>query len=290
MSKIYNNIIETIGNTPLIRLNNITDKNILVKLESRNPFGSSKDRICVAILEDAIKNNKINKNSIIIEASSGNTGIALAATCAVKGYKCVIVMPENVSSERKKLIVAYGAEIVLTPSDEGMLGAVSEANRLATENPNYYYIHQFDNKNNVIAHFSSTAEEIWRDTEGKVDNVVAGVGTGGTIMGIAKYMKTRNPECKIIGVMPKMPLSIPGIGAGFVPSILRKELIDKIVYVNLGDAVKTCKMLSQQEGIFVGPSSGAAVYTAINNGNNSKFTVVILPDSGERYLSSELLS
>lgn len=291
MAKIYNSIMETIGNTPLIRLNNITDKNILVKLESRNPFGSSKDRICVAMLNDAIKNSKINKASVIVEASSGNTGIALAAICAVKGYKCVIAMPENVSAERKRLIVAYGADIILTPSEEIMQGAISEAKRLAAENPNYYYINQFNNENNVIAHFSSTAEEIWRDTEGKVDIVVAGVGTGGTITGIAKFLKDKNPVCKIIGVMPEVPLSIPGIGAGFMPGILKTELIDEIKYVKLDDAINTCKMLSQKEGILVGPSSGAAVFTAINIAKNTEaeHIVVILPDSGERYLSSESL-
>jgi cysteine synthase A len=238
-----------------------------------------------------MKNSKINKASVIVEASSGNTGIALAAICAARGYKCIIAMPENVSEERKRLIVAYGADIILTPSEEIMQGAISEAKRLAAENPNYYYINQFNNENNVIAHFSSTAEEIWRDTEGKVDIVVAGVGTGGTITGIAKFLKDKNPVCKIIGVMPEVPLSIPGIGAGFMPGILKTELIDEIKYVKLDDAINTCKMLSQKEGILVGPSSGAAVFTAINIAKNTEaeHIVVILPDSGERYLSSESL-
>ncbi|UCG10651.1 MAG: cysteine synthase A [Dehalococcoidia bacterium] len=302
---IASNAAELIGNTPLVRLNRITKgakAEVVAKLESFNPTGSVKDRIGVAMILDAEEKGLINKNTVIVEPTSGNTGIGLAFVCAARGYRLIITMPENMSLERRKLLSSLGAELVLTPGAEGMRGAVSRAEELVKQNSGYFMPQQFKNQANPEIHRLTTAEEIWRDTEGRVDIVVAGVGTGGTITGVAEVLKKRKPEFKAIAVEPADspvlsggkpgPHKIQGIGAGFVPDVLRTDLIDEIIKVSYEDARATARRLAKEEGILVGISSGAATWAALEaakrNENKAKLIVVILPDTGERYLSTEL--
>ena len=303
MTKIYDNITATIGNTPLVRLNRITKgagATVVAKLESFNPMSSVKDRIGVAMLDEAEKRGLIKKDMTILEATSGNTGVALAFVSAARGYKFSLVMPETMTIERRKLAKAFGAELVLTPGAEGMKGAVARAEKMAAENPNYFYIpQQFDNPANPEIHRKTTAEEIWRDTDGKVDIVVAGVGTGGTITGIADVIKKRKPSFRAIAVEPDAspvlsggspgPHRIQGIGAGFVPGVLRRDLVDEIIRVKNEDAFETTRKLAKEEGVLVGISSGAATFAALavaaRPENKGKLIVVVMPDTGERYLS-----
>jgi len=294
-----------IGNTPLVRLNRITEgakAQVVAKLESFNPAGSVKDRIGVAMILDAEEKGIISRNTVIVEPTSGNTGIALAFVCAARGYKLILTMPDTMSVERKQLLAIFGAELVLTPGREGMTGAIKKAEELAAANPNYYMPQQFKNPANPEIHRLTTAEEIWRDTRGKVDILVVGVGTGGTITGVAQVLKARKPGFKAIAVEPRdspvlsggQPGShkIQGIGAGFVPDVLRKDLIDEIVPVTNDDAGATARSLAREEGILAGISSGAAVWAALQVArrpeNEGKLIVVILPDTGERYLSTWL--
>jgi cysteine synthase A len=306
MGRIYKDITWTIGNTPLVRLNRITkglNADVLVKVESFNPLGSVKDRIGLAMIEEAERQGKIKEGTIIVEPTSGNTGIALAAVCAARGYKLILVMPETMSIERRKLLKAFGAELILTPGPEGMKGAVKKAEQLAAEDPQKLYIpQQFQNPANPEVHARTTAEEIWRDTDGDVDVLVAGVGTGGTITGVASVVKKRKPSFKAIAVEPAEspvlsggkpgPHRIQGIGAGFVPDVLRVDLVDEIMKVTADNAASTTRRLALEEGILVGISSGAATYAALEvaarEESKGKTIVVILPDTGERYLSTDL--
>jgi cysteine synthase A len=303
MKGIYDDITKTIGNTPLVRLNHITkglSATVLAKVESFNPMSSVKDRISVAMIDEAEKRGLISKDTVILEATSGNTGVALAFVSAARGYKFTLVMPETMSIERRKLAKAFGAELILTPGAEGMKGAVSRAETMAAENPKYFFIpQQFNNPANPEIHRKTTAEEIWRDTEGQVDILVAGVGTGGTITGIADVIKKRKPSFRAIAVEPDASpvLSggspgahrIQGIGAGFVPAVLQRDLVDEIVRVKNEDAFETARRLAKEEGILAGISSGAATYAALavaaRPENEGKMIVAILPDTGERYLS-----
>lgn len=304
MSKIYNNIIETIGKTPLVSLKNYKIKegfkgNIFGKVEYFNPSGSIKDRIAYSMIKDAEDSGKINKDTVIIEPTSGNTGVGLALICAAKGYRLMLTMPETMSIERRKLLKAYGAELVLTPGIEGMKGAIKKAEELAKENPNSFIPQQFNNPSNPAIHEVTTGEEIWEDTDGKVDAVVAGVGTGGTITGIAKTLKKNNPNIKIIAVEPfdspvlsggkSGPHKIQGIGAGFVPEVFDRTLIDEIITIKNEEAFAATKELVLTEGILSGISAGAALHAAKLVANRPEFAdkniVVILPDSGQRYLS-----
>ena len=296
---------ELIGNTPLVFLNRITtgiNAEMAAKLEFYNPAGSVKDRIGAAMINDAEERGLINKNTVIVEATSGNTGIALAFICASKGYRLILTMPETMSLERRQLLSIYGVEIVLTPGKEGMPGAVKRAEQLVAENSDYIMMQQFRNSVNPEIHKLSTAEEIWRDTEGKVDILVCGVGTGGTISGIAEAIKRRKPSFKAIAVEPAgSPVlsggragihDIQGIGAGFVPEVLRYDLIDEVIQVSDDDAILTARRLAKEEGILAGISSGAAAWAALQVGrrpeNESRLIVIIFPDSGERYLSTRL--
>jgi len=306
MGRIYEDLTKTIGNTPLVKLNRVTlglDATVLVKLESFNPLSSVKDRIGVSMIEAAERAGHIKDDTIILEPTSGNTGIALAFVSAVKGYKLVLVMPETMSIERRKLLKALGADLVLTPGSQGMKGAVSTAEEMLAKDPRYYYIpQQFRNPSNPEVHRKTTAEEIWRDTDGKVDILVAGVGTGGTITGIADVIKSRKPDFKAIAVEPSAspvlsggkpgPHKIQGLAPGFVPDVLRLDLVDEIVKVEYDDAIKTARRLAKEEGILVGISSGAAAWAGLQVAarpeNKGKQIVVILPDTGERYLSTEL--
>jgi len=306
MGKIYDDITKTIGNTPLVRLNRVTEglqATVVAKVEYFNPLGSVKDRIGVSMIEAAEKAGHIKNDTIILEPTSGNTGIALAFVCASRGYRLVLVMPETMSIERRKLLKALGAELVLTPGPLGMKGAVAKAEEMLAEDPRYYYIpQQFRNPANPEIHRNTTAEEIWRDTDGKVDILVAGVGTGGTITGVADVIKSRKPGFKAIAVEPAAspvlgggkpgPHKIQGIGAGFVPDVLRLDLVDEIVPVTNEDAFATARRLAKEEGLVVGISCGAAAWAALSVAdrpeNRGKLIVVILPDTGERYLSTEL--
>jgi cysteine synthase A len=306
MGRIYEDLTKTIGNTPLVKLNRVTlglDATVLVKLESFNPLSSVKDRIGVSMIEAAERAGHIKDDTIILEPTSGNTGIALAFVSAVKGYKLVLVMPETMSIERRKLLKALGADLVLTPGSQGMKGAVSTAEEMLAKDPRYYYIpQQFRNPSNPEIHRKTTAEEIWRDTDGKVDILVAGVGTGGTITGIADVIKSRKPGFKAIAVEPSAspvlsggkpgPHKIQGLAPGFIPDVLRLDLVDEIVKVEYEDAIKTARRLAKEEGILVGISSGAAAWAGLQVAarpeNKGKQIVVILPDTGERYLSTEL--
>lgn len=306
MARIYSDITWTIGNTPLVRLNRLTEglyADVLVKVESFNPMGSVKDRIGLAMIEKAELEGKIKKGTTIIEATSGNTGIGLACVSAARGYKLILVMPETMTVERRKLLKALGAEIVLTPGAEGMKGAVSKAEKMVADDPSLYFIaQQFQNPANPEIHSRTTAEEIWRDTDGKADVIVAGVGTGGTLTGIASVIKKRKPDFKAIAVEPAEspvlsggspgPHKIQGIGAGFVPDVLRLELVDEIIKVTGDNAAATARRLAKEEGILVGISSGAATYAALQVASreemSGKTIVVILPDTGERYLSTDL--
>ncbi len=303
--KIAESMRDLIGNTPLVRLNKIGGDiraSLVAKLEFFNPAGSIKDRIGVSMIEEAERLGKINKDSLIIEPTSGNTGIALAWVCALKGYRCILVMPDTMSIERRKLLKAFGAEIILTPGEKGMEGAIEEAERLAGTNPSYFIPYQFKNPANPEIHRKTTAEEIWRDTDGKVDIVVAGVGSGGTITGIAEVIKPRKPSFRAIAVEPeKSPVlsggkpgkhKIQGIGAGFIPEVLNRDIIDEVIRVSDESAIETARRLAKEEGVLAGISSGAAVYAGIQiakrEENEGKLIVVILPDTGERYLSTEL--
>lgn len=299
---IANDITETIGNTPLVRLNKLTeglDAEVLVKLESFNPVSSVKDRIGVALIEEGEKQGKIKEGTVLVEPTSGNTGIALAFVAAAKGYRLILTMPDTMSIERRKLLAVFGAEIVLTPGANGMKGAVAKAAELVKEIPNAISPQQFENPANPEIHKKTTAEEIWRDTEGKADIIVAGTGTGGTITGIAEVLKERKPDFKAVAIEPETspvlstgkggPHKIQGIGPGFVPGVLNKDIIDEIITVKDEDAGKTLVRLAREEGIFAGISSGAATWAAIELAkrpeNKGKQIVVILPDTGERYLS-----
>jgi cysteine synthase A len=296
---------ELIGNTPLVRLNRITEgakAEVVAKLESFNPLGSVKDRIGVAMILDAEETGFIKKNTVIVEPTSGNTGISLAFVCATKGYKLILTMPDTMSLERRQLLAALGAELVLTPGVEGMPGAVRKAEQLVAGNPNYFMPQQFKNPANPEIHRLTTAEEIWRDTEGRVDILVSGVGTGGTITGIAEVIKKRKPEFKAIAVEPAdSPVlsggkpgahKIQGIGAGFVPEVLRRDLVDEIIKVTNENAGIIARRLAKEEGILAGISSGAAVWAALEVAkrpeSEDKLIVVVLPDTGERYLSTWL--
>jgi cysteine synthase A len=301
---IYADITKTVGNTPLVRLNRVTaglKAEVAAKLESRNPGGSVKDRIGVAMIDDAEKKGLIKKDTIIVEPTSGNTGIALAMVCAARGYRLILTMPETMSMERRQLLAIFGAELVLTPGSEGMNGAVHKAEELAAQ-PGYFMPQQFKNPANPEIHRKTTAEEIWRDTDGKVDILVAGVGTGGTITGIAEAIKPRKPGFKAVAVEPAgSPLlstgktgshKIQGIGANFVPDVLRRDLIDEIITVKDEDAGEMARRMAREEGILAGISSGAATWAAIEvakrQENAGKLIVVIIPDTGERYLSTWL--
>ncbi len=296
---------ELIGNTPLVRLNRVTEgvkAEVVAKLESFNPLGSVKDRIGVSMIVDAEEKGLINKDTVIVEPTSGNTGIALAFVCAARGYRLILTMPDTMSLERRQLLSIFGADLVLTPGAEGMPGAVRKAEQLVAENTNYLMPQQFNNPANPEIHRLTTAEEIWRDTRGEVDILVSGVGTGGTITGIAEIIKKRKPEFKAIAVEPTdSPVlsrgkpgshKIQGIGAGFVPQILRLDLVDEIIRVTNEDAGIMARRLAREEGILAGISSGAATWAALQvakrTENQGKLIVVVLPDTGERYLSTWL--
>ena len=294
------NILETIGNTPLVKINRLTKGNVFAKVESFNPAGSVKDRPALNMIKDAEDKGLINKDTVIIEPTSGNTGIGLALCCAVRGYRIILTMPETMSVERRKLLQAYGAEIVLTEGSKGMQGAVDKALELSKEYKNSFIPQQFNNPANPEIHITTTAQEIWNDTDGKVDIIIAGVGTGGTISGTARGLKSKNPDIIAIAVEPESspllskgvagPHKIQGIGANFVPANFDKTVINEIITVGNEDAIETAKLMATKEGIFCGISSGAAMYAAIQVSkraeNAGKNIVVILPDTGERYLSS----
>ena len=305
MSKIYADITKTIGNTPLVRLNRITEgleATVLVKLESFNPLSSVKDRIGIAMIEDAEKRGVLKKNTTIIEPTSGNTGVALAFVAAAKGYKLILTMPDTMSIERRQLLAVFGAQLVLTPGAEGMKGAVKKAEELAKETPNAIILQQFNNPANPQIHRKTTAEEIWNDTDGKIDILVAGVGTGGTITGVAEVIKKRKPGFKTIAVEPDASAvlsggapgahKIQGIGAGFIPQVLNRDIIDEVIRVTNDDAGQTARRLAKLEGILGGISCGAALWAALEvakrKENKGKIIVVILPDTGERYLTTWL--
>ncbi len=307
MSKIYHDITETIGNTPLVRLNRMTKglgATVVAKLESFNPLSSVKDRIGVSMIDAAERAGLIREDTIILEPTSGNTGIALAFVCAARGYRLVLTMPDTMSLERRRLLQALGAELILTPGAEGMPGAVRKAEELAAQDPRYFIPQQFKNPANPEIHRRTTAEEIWRDTDGAVDILVAGVGTGGTITGVAEVIKPRKPTFRAVAVEPagspvlsggqRGPHKIQGIGAGFVPDVLRLDLVDEIVQVTNEDAAATARRLAKEEGILVGISSGAAAWAALQVAarpeNAGKLIVVVLPDTGERYLSTGLFN
>ena len=296
---------ELIGNTPLVRLNRITEginTQVIAKLESFNPLSSVKDRIGVAMIVDAEDKGLITKDSIIVEPTSGNTGIALAFVCAARGYRLILTMPDTMSLERRQLLSVFGAELVLTPGAEGMPGSIRKAEQLVSENPHYFMPQQFNNPANPEIHRLTTAEEIWRDTDGEVDILISGVGTGGSITGIAEVIKARKPQFQAIAVEPinspvlsggkPGPHKIQGIGAGFIPAVLRTDLIDDIVKVGNEEAGAMAKRLAREEGILAGISSGAAAWAALEVAkrpeNEGKLIVVILPDTGERYLSTWL--
>jgi len=305
--RIYNDITETIGQTPLVRLNRVTKDcvaTVVGKLESRNPLGSVKDRIGVSMITEAEKQGLIRPDTIILEPTSGNTGIALAFVCAARGYPLTLVMPETFSIERRALMRALGANIILTPGPEGMPGAVKRAEEMAAKDSRYFIPQQFKNPANPKIHRETTALEIWNDTDGKVDILVSGVGTGGTITGVAEVIKARKPSFRAIAVEPaaspvlsggkRGPHKIQGIGAGFIPEVLRLELVDEIFKVTDEEAATMARRLAREEGLLCGISSGAATHAAIEVGkrkeNKGKLIVVILPDTGERYLSTPLFS
>jgi cysteine synthase len=305
--KIANNTAELIGNTPLVKLNKIAagiDATIVAKLEYFNPAHSVKDRIAVAMIDALEAAGKIKADTIILEPTSGNTGIGLAMVCAARGIKSAFVMPETMSRERRLLLKAYGADLILTPGPEGMPGAIKKAQELAASDSRYVIAQQFDNPANVQIHRITTAEEIWRDTDGKVDIFVSGIGTGGTITGVGEVLKARNPNIQIIAVEPdasavlsgepRGPHPIQGIGAGFVPSILNTTIYDEIVRVKNDDAINTARQMATDDGLLVGISSGAATWAALQVAkrpeNKGKLVVVIIPSFGERYLSTVLYS
>jgi len=303
--KIANDVTELIGNTPLVRIRRLSSgcsAEVVAKLEFFNPAHSVKDRIGVAMIEAAEKAGLIKPDTIILEPTSGNTGIALAMVCAARGYPCALTMPETMSKERRLLLRAYGAELILTPGSDGMVGAIRKAEELAASDPRYFIPQQFTNPANPEIHRRTTAEEIWRDTDGKVDFLVAGVGTGGTITGIGEVIKDRRPSCKCIAVEPdaspvlsggeKGPHLIQGIGAGFIPEVLNTRIYDEIIRVKNEDAFTTARRMAKEEGLLVGISSGAATWAALQvagrSENAGKLIVVIIPSFGERYLSTSL--
>ncbi len=309
MTKIAGSLIELIGNTPLVRLSNFSKEHnlpnqLIAKLEYFNPAGSAKDRVGYAMIKDAEEKGLIGENAVIIEPTSGNTGVGLAMVAAVKGYRLILTMPDTMSVERRKLLAALGAQIVLTPGEKGMVGAIEKAEELARQYEGAFIPQQFKNPANPAIHRQTTGMEIWRDTEGKIDIFVATVGTGGTLTGVAEALKAQNPAIQIIAVEPfgspvlsggkPGPHKLQGIGAGFVPEILRKELIDEVITVKDEEAYETSRSLARTEGLLVGISSGAAVKAALEvalrRGNRGKTIVTLLPDTGERYLSSDLFS
>jgi cysteine synthase A len=304
MSAIFQDITAAIGHTPLVQINKLGSKNatILAKLESRNPCGSVKDRIALSMIEDAEKAGLIKSDTVIIEPTSGNTGIGLAFICAVKGYKLMLTMPESMSVERRKLLKLFGADIVLTPAERGMPGAVEKAEQLVADNPNAFMPQQFNNPANPKIHRETTAEEIFSDTDGKIDIFVAGIGTGGTLTGCGEVLKQRNKDLKVVAVEPEDspvlsggkpgPHKIQGIGAGFLPQVLNTGIIDETIQVSNVDAIETARQLAAKEGILAGISAGAAMWAAIQisqrTENQGKTIVVIIPDTGERYISTEM--
>ena len=307
MSKIAKKLTDLIGNTPLLELGTYRDENnleanLIAKVEYFNPLGSVKDRVANAMIETAIKEGKINKDTVIIEPTSGNTGIGLAFVTATKGLHLILTMPETMSIERRRIVAALGAEVVLTPGAEGMKGAIAKAEALKEEYGNAFIPQQFENEANPKIHFETTGPEIWRDTDGKVDIFVAGVGTGGTVTGIGKYIKSQNPNAKIVAVEPATsavlsgkkpgPHKIQGIGAGFVPKVLDLDIVDEIIPVENEDAFNASRAVAKAEGLLVGISSGASIHAATELAkrpeNKGKNIVVLLPDTGERYLSTTL--
>lgn len=309
MAKVYDKVTDLIGGTPLLKLtnyikNNGLDATILAKLELFNPAGSVKDRVARAMIDDAEQKGVLKPDSVIIEPTSGNTGIGLASVAAARGYKIILTMPETMSVERRNLLKAYGAEIVLTDGAKGMKGAIEKANELAAQTPNSFIPSQFTNQANPTAHFNTTGPEIWADTDGKVDIFVAGVGTGGTVSGVGDYLKKQNPNVKVVAVEPAGspvlskgtpgPHKIQGIGAGFVPETLDTEVYDEIITVENEDAFATGRELARKEGVLVGISSGAAVFAATvlakRPENKGKTIVALLPDTGERYLSTAMFA
>ena len=309
MSKIYTSADQLIGHTPLLELTHIEKEyglkaKLVAKVESFNPAGSVKDRVALAMIDDAEASGKLKPGSVIIEPTSGNTGIGLASVAAARGYRTIIVMPDTMSVERRQLMKAYGAELVLSEGSKGMKGAIERANELAAEIPNSFIPGQFVNPANPKAHFTTTGPEIWEDTDGAVDFFVAGVGTGGTVTGVGEYLKSQNPAVKVVAVEPASspvlstgkagPHKIQGIGAGFVPAVLNTKVYDEIIPVTNEDAFATGKLLGRREGILAGISSGAALYAAIEiakrPGSEGKTVVVLLPDTGDRYLSTPLFA
>ena len=305
--RIANDVTQLIGNTPLVRLRRLTEgakADVVAKLEYYNPAHSVKDRIGVSMIDAAEKAGKIKPDTIILEPTSGNTGIALAFVCAARGYKLVLTMPESMSKERRVLLKAYGAELILTPGSEGMPGAIKRAEELAAGDPRYFIPQQFNNPANPEIHRKTTAEEIWRDTDGKADILVAGIGTGGTITGVGEVLKARKPSFRVIAVEPdaspvlsggpKGPHPIQGLGAGFVPEILNTKIYDEIIRVKNDDAFATARRAAREEGLLVGISSGAAIWAAVEAArrkeNAGKLIVVIIPSFGERYLSTALFA
>ena len=307
MTGIANSVLDLLGNTPLVRLNRVSAHaaaTVVAKLESHNPAGSVKDRIGLSMITEAEKAGVIGPGSVIIEATSGNTGIALAIVCAVKGYRLIIVMQETMSRERRTLLRAFGAEVVLTPGHEGMGGAIRKAEQLAAETPQAWMPRQFENPANPLIHRQTTAEEIWQDTEGKIDICVAGVGTGGTVTGVGEVLKCRKPSVRVVAVEPAEspvlsggdcgPHMIQGIGAGFTPPVFSRSVVDEVIPVTSQDAIEMARRLIREEGLLVGISSGAAVSAALRIAerpeNAGKLIVTILPSTGERYLSTVLFS
>ena len=312
MARIYEDITQTIGNTPLVKIKNVirSEATVLAKMECFNPMASVKDRIALAMIEQAERDGHVGPGTTIIEPTSGNTGIGLAFVCAARGYKCIVTMPDSMSIERRLVLKALGAEIVLTPAADGMIGAIERAEHLRAETPGAFIPQQFDNPANPAVHRRTTGEEIWNDTDGQVDVIIAGVGTGGTITGIAQAIKPRKPDCRFIAVEPAQspvisqtrqgdelapgPHKIQGIGAGFIPNVLDLGIVDEVVTVDQDQAIAFARRAAGEEGLFVGISSGAALLAASmvagREDSAGKTIVVILPDFGERYLSSPLLA